>query len=51
MGETPKATRRTPTLAGMDTPLDPFAGDPDDPARALEALDDAAVLLTVARHG
>jgi len=24
----------------MDTPLDPFAGDPDDPTRALAALDD-----------
>ena len=24
----------------VDTPLDPFAGDPDDPARELAALDD-----------
>ena len=24
----------------MDAPLDPFAGDPDDPARELAALDD-----------
>ena len=24
----------------MDTPLDPFAGHPDDPTRALAALDD-----------
>ena len=27
----------------MDAPLDPFAGDPDDPARELAAQDDAVV--------
>ena len=30
----------------MDTPLDPFAGDPDDPTRALAALDDETEVRT-----
>ena len=29
----------------MDTPRDPFAGDPDDPARELAALDDDAAVV------